>query len=187
VYKDKKYFIRINNKNLNSLKGSSVADILIIASIILFVFLPIFCALMERYMVFSKSQIIRDAIDVANLSLYYAIETETLGKGFVSFNEDDLMQIYKKMLSKNLLLDAEMNPTDNSIIGSEVRIESIMIYTDGFPSVCPFGTVITNPAVHSYIIVPIKPVFFKDIISALSGKEYTELKLHIDSDIPINN
>ncbi|NSW90492.1 MAG: hypothetical protein HPY74_07415 [Firmicutes bacterium] len=162
-------------------------DVMVIGAIIVFVLLPIFSSIMERYILFTKSQIIKDAMDVTNLSVYYALETETLGKGYVGFNEDDVLGIYVKMLAKNLQLDADLNPTENSVVDYKVRIESVIIYTEDLPTTCPDGVNITRPAVHSCIVVPVKPVFFSNIITRITGKEYIELKVHVDSDIPINN
>ena len=63
------------------------------------------------------------------------------------------------MLAKNLQLDFDLNPLENSIADYKVSIESIIIYTDSLPVKCPYGVNITRPAIHSCIIVPIKPAF----------------------------
>ena len=171
-------------------KGSGTMDVLIIGAIIIFVLLPVFSAIMERYMLLVKVQAIKDAVDLTNLSSYFAMETEILGKGDVSFDEDKLLGKYKEMLAKNLRLDDGLNPEEGSIADCQVRIESVVLYSEyneDFPASCPEGASIMRPAVHSSIVVPVKPVFFAGIIKSLSGKEYIELKVHVDSDIPINN
>ena len=39
-----------------------------------------FSLIMEKYIIFTKSQLIKDAVDITNLSAYYALEAESLGK-----------------------------------------------------------------------------------------------------------
>lgn len=188
--KTKKAFLEIPCAKICCIRGSGIMDVLITGAIIIFVLLPVFSAVMEKYMLLIKAQAVKDAVDITNLSSYYAMETEVLGKGNVSFNENQLLRIYSEMLAKNLCLDAGLNPLEGSIADSRVDIESITFYSDydqEFPVTCPDGTVIVRPAVHSSIIVPVKPVFFAGLIELLSGKEYFELKAHVDSDIPVNN
>ena len=184
--KNKKVFSKTGCAKICCVKGSGTTDVLIVGAVIVFVLLPVFSAIMERYILFAKTQVIKDAMDITNLSAYYALETEILGKGCVDFSESRVLQIYREMLAKNLQLDADLNPLEGSIVDCQVRIESVIIYTGDFPATCPYGTVMIRSAVHSSIVVPVKPVFFREIIMSLSGKEYTELKVHVDSDIPIN-
>lgn len=168
-------------------KGSSTVDVLITGAIIIFVLLPVFAVIMEKYIVFTKSQLIKDAVDITNLSAYYALEAESLGKNLIDFNEAKILDIYKNILAKNLQLDSNLNPLENSIADYKVGIESLIIYIKDLPKTCPFGVNLTRPAVHSCIIVPVKPTFFVEVIRSMTGKEYMELKVHVDSDIPVNN
>ncbi len=168
-------------------KGSGTADVLIIVAIIVFVLLPVFASVMEKYIVFTKSQLIKDAVDITNISAFYALEAESLGKNIIDFNETDILSIYRNMLAKNLQLDSELNPLENSIADYKVSIESIIIYTDNLPAKCPYNINITKPAIHSCIIVPVKPAFYHKIIRNITGKEYIQIKVHVDSDIPVNN
>jgi hypothetical protein len=167
--------------------GIGTTDVLIIGAIIIFVLLPVFALIMEKYIIFTKSQLIKDAVDITNLSAYYALEAESLGKTIIDFNETDTLNIYRNMLAKNLQLDFDLNPLENSIADYKVSIESIIIYTDSLPVKCPYGVNITRSAIHSCIIVPIKPAFFHKIMRNITGKEYMQLKVHVDSDIPVNN
>ena len=168
-------------------KGSGTVDVLITGAIIIFVLLPVFASVMEKYIVFTKSQLIKDAVDITNLSAYYTLEAESLGKSLIDFNEAGIMNIYRNMLAKNLQLDPDLNPLENSIADCKVIIESIIIYTDNLPGTCPYDVNITRSAIHSCIIVPVKPAFFSKAIRYVTGKEYMELKVHVDSDIPVNN
>lgn len=168
-------------------KGSGTIDVLLIGAIIIFVLLPIFASIMEKYIIFTKYQLIKDGVDITNLSAYYVLETESLGKNAVDFNETDILNIYTNMLAKNLHLDSDLNPLKNSIADYQVSIESIIIYTDNFPAKCPYSVNITRPAIHSCIIIPIKPTFFRKILRNMTGEEYMKLKVHVDSDIPVNN
>lgn len=171
----------------HSKKGSGVVDVLLVGSIIVFILLPIFAAIMEKYLLSVKYQFIKDSMDVTNLSAYYALETECLGRNAIAFEEEKVINIYTNMLAKNMHLDTFLNPLENSIADSQVGIESLVIYTDNFPTKCPNGTNIVRPSIHSLITVPIKPVFFNSILRNITGKEYMELKIHVDSDIPVNN
>ena len=168
-------------------KGSITADILIAGSIIVFVLIPIFCSVMEGYIVLLKTQSIADAVDITNQSVYYALKAESLSRGNVAFDEDTAFEIYVRIISKNLRLNEDLSPKENSVADARIRIESIAIYTNELPAACPYGKVMTRPTIHSCVTIPVKPVFFGEVIKNITGKEFIELKVHVDSDIPTDN
>ncbi|HOJ11390.1 MAG TPA: hypothetical protein PK733_12475 [Clostridiales bacterium] len=168
-------------------KGSSISDVLIGAAIIIFIILPVFSAVVERYILFAKVQIIKDAVDITNISAYNALKTDSLGKTTVDFHNDKISGIYKKILAGNMKLDLDLNPTESSVADDTVIIKSIIIYTENIPNICPYGTSILRPAVHSCIVVPVKPTIYSRIIRKITGKNTFKLEVHVDSDIPINN
>lgn len=183
----RRILVKIKSGGLNFSKGSSVADVLVGAAIIVFVLLPVFSGVIEKYIILNKAQIIKDAVDMTNTAAYYAIEAENLSMNTVSMNSSSLVDIYSQFLSENLKLDYELCPLEDSIVKGEVSIDSIIIYTEGFPLTCPEGTRITRPSVHSSITVPVRPLLYRQIILNMLGKEYIKLKIHLDTEIPVNN
>lgn len=174
-------------KHKKHIRGNAVNEVLIGAAIIIFVLFPIFSAIIERYIIIIKAQEIKDSVDITNIATYMAIDTENLGKNLVIHNELEVEAIYSKFLAINLNLEEDLSPKDNSVADGKVRIESIAIYPGGQASICPLGTEIIRPTVHSVVIVPVKPSLYRQVILALLGKCNIELKVHVDSDIPVNN
>ncbi|HHW49117.1 MAG TPA: hypothetical protein GXX14_10965 [Clostridiaceae bacterium] len=170
----------------NCCKGSSVVDVVIWAAIIVFVIMPVFAAVIEKFILLNKIQVIKDAVDITNISTYNSIVAEYLGKTIVEFDRDKVYNIYRELLSENLNLNWDLSPRDGSIAKGNVRIESIVLYTSQFPAVCPEGLEIKRPAVHSVVTVPIKPALFSEMILNMLGKQNIELKIHVDSDIPLD-
>lgn len=168
-------------------RGSAAADVVIGAAIIVFIILPVFSTVMEKYIIFNKAQIIRDAVDMTNISTYSAINAGCLGVNLVTLDDEKVEEVYRRLLSENLGLNQNLAPDGQSIVEGTVSIDSIILYADGFPLSCPDGTVIKRPAVHSSITVPVKPSFYRRVLLGMLGKEYIELKMHVDSDIPVNN
>lgn len=169
-------------------RGSAAADVAIGAAVVVFIILPVFSAIMEKYIMLNKMQIIRDAVDMTNISAYSAINAGNLGETLVTMDDIRVGQIYRRLLAENLdLNEADLSPHEGSIVEGKVNIDSLEVYTGGLPSTCPGGTQIVRPAVHSSLTVPLKPAFYRQVILGMLGKEHVELKVHVDSDIPVNN
>lgn len=168
-------------------KGGVAIDVIIGAALLIFVILPLFSVAIERFILINKTQIARDALDMANISVYNSLNTVELGRYDVSFESDRTMKIYREMLSENLKLDAELKPLLQSIAEDTVSIESVVIYTGGLPAVCPNGTELSRPSVHSCVSIPIRPTLYRQILSGMSGNEYINIKVHMDSEIPLDN
>ena len=177
-----KCLFRCNNK------GITVLGLLTAVAIIVFVIFPVFAAVIERYIILNKAQIIRDAVDLANISIYNALDAGDMGKNTVSLDYGNVSSIYRSMLATNLNLNpTNLNPLPNSIADGPVTIDSLVIYTGGFPVTCPNGTILKRPSVHSCVIIPVKPSLYRQIILDMMGKQYVELKIHVDTDIPVDN
>jgi hypothetical protein len=167
--------------------GSGVVDVIIAAALIVFVILPSVSIVLEKFIIMNKSQIIKDAVDIANISLYNAINTVYLGKNVINMDKAYVEHIYRTLLAENLNLNFDLTPKENSIVDGEVKIESIIIYTGEFPLKCPDGTDIKRPSVHSSLTLPLKPSLFRQMLLDILGREQMELKVHVDSEIPVNN
>ena len=167
-------------------KGSAVVDVVIFAAIIIFVILPVFSIIMEKYLLLNKAQIIKDAVDMTNISAYNAINAAELGKADVDVDEAGAMDIFRNLLALNLKLDEDLKPLPDSLAEDTVSIRSLIVFSDTFPSECPLGVNITRPSVHSVIVVPVRPSLYRQLILSMLGRQFVELEVHVDSDIPIN-
>lgn len=170
----------------NARRGSAMVDVIIGAAMIVFVILPLFSAVVERFILFNKAQIARDALDMTNISTYNSLNSAELGKTSVIFVSGETQQIYRDILSENLRLDNGMNPLPQSIAEGTVRIESIIIYTEGLPAVCPNGTHLTRPSIHSCVSIPVRPSLYRQLLLDLIGKDYLDMRVHMDTEIPID-
>jgi hypothetical protein len=167
-------------------KGSAVVDVVVAATMIVFVVFPVFSFVMEKYILEEKARMIRDAVDMTNISVYNALTTADLGKASVDLRPSDAMDIFEVLLCSNLNLSPGLIPKDNSIAEGAVEVISLEIYTEAFPTQCSNQTVITRPSVHSVVKVPIKPAMYRAVIMELLGKEFIDLVVHVDSEIPVN-
>jgi len=174
-------------KLIKSSKGSALSDILIGTAIIVFVILPVFSAVVEKYLINNKIQIIKDAVDLTNISTYNALNTVRLGKNQVFINESEAEAVYRTLLAKNLHLNGDLSPCSDSVADGTVVVDSIIVYTEGMPLTCPCGTSIKRPSVHSVVKVPVRPVLYRQVILEIMGKQHIEFTVHVDSEIPVNN
>lgn len=173
-------------KNWGS-KGSAIVDVVIGAAVIVLVILPVFSLIMEKYIIIIKSQAIKDTIDMANVSTYMALDIQSLGKNDIDFDSVEAERIFRELLAANLMLHENLTPREGSIAESKVIVDSLEIYSNTSLTECPNGTPIKRPTIHSMITVPVRPSLYRGIILKHLGKEYIELKVHVDSDIPVDN
>lgn len=172
---------------LGSAVGSAVAEVVVMAAMLVFVILPVFSSVMERYVLLDKARLIRDSTDITNISVYNALNAMSLGKVRVDFTGAKADAIFRELLCQNLRLDGELNPSSGSVAEAQVEILSFEIYKEGFPIICPEGSAIERPTVHSCINVPLKPSLYRGIILKLLGRDHIDIIVHVDSEIPVNN
>jgi len=174
-------------EDYRSQRGVAVLDVMLLAAIIVFVIIPLFCYVIESYSISVKTQIIRDAVDLTNISAYEAIKAENLSWNILEIDYEKMQSIYRGLLAKNLSLYEDMSPKPESIADEKVSIESLFVYNEETGVTCPNGTTLDRPSIHACIIVPVKPSLYRQFILEQAGKSYFELKIHVDSEIPIDN
>ena len=168
-------------------KGSAVADVVIAAAMLIFVLLPVFSVIIEKYIFAEKARIIRDAVDMANISAYNALRTESLGKAQADIGRSEASRIFEELLCANLNLEEGLVPQIDSIAEGRVEIISLEMYMNGFPAKCPGGATIMKPSFHSFIKVPIRPALYRKVVLGMMGRDYIDIEVHVDSEIPVNN
>ncbi|NTV91417.1 MAG: hypothetical protein HGA22_13830 [Clostridiales bacterium] len=167
-------------------KGSAVVDVIFFAAFLGLVLLPVFSAVFEKYLLNEKCQRIRDAEDMANMAVYYSMNTQELSVTNVSFDMDRAVEVYSGVLAENLRLDSALMPEEGSMAESRVVIEELGLYSSGFPAKCPKGTALERPTIHSVVSVPVRPSLFRGMILSALGRDYLLLTVHNDSEIPLN-
>lgn len=168
-------------------RGSAVVDVMIFAALLVFVILPVFSLVFEKYLLLNKVQSIKDAVDMAAISTYNSLNADRLGRMEVFAEISAAEETYINMLAANLKLDNNLNPFEESLAEGKVEIKSLIFYGKNFPLSCPKGLILTKPSVHSIIDVPVKPSLYRRIILSLTGQQYFKLEVHTDSEIPVNN
>jgi hypothetical protein len=148
--------------------------------------MPVFSLVIEKYIFMNIAQTLKDSVDITNIAVYNALSAESLSRGDVDFDTDRARMIYNRLLAENLSLEVNLMPQESSVAEGQVRIDSLILYSGGFPHVCPDGTEIVRPTVHSVVAVPVKPMLYRQIILNALGKESVELIVHVDSEIPVN-
>lgn len=166
--------------------GSTIVDVVIFAGVFVFVLIPIFSFGTEKFLMQARAAEIRDSVDTSALSTYYAISTERLSKAEAYIDPDEALTIFRSLLSQNLKLTSDLQPLSGSIADGQVDIKSFQIYTSGFPTTCLGGNIITRPSVHCEISVPVKPAMLRKMILDLFGREFVNLEIHLDSEIPVD-
>jgi hypothetical protein len=176
-----------NIQGHRDIRGSAVAETAVAAAVLIFMILPVFSVIIEKYILSVKTQVIRDAVDITNISAYNALNPDDLGKVRVNASGERCAEIFKDMLARNLKLDGNLDPEQGSVAEGQVEIKSIEIYNSGFPATCPDGTSILRPSVHSCVVIPVKPSLYRSLIFSLLGKDHIDVIVHVDSEIPVNN
>lgn len=166
--------------------GSAVTQIVLMAAMLVFVILPVFSAVIEKYVLMEKARVIRDSVDMTNLSAYNALSGAELGKERVDADRSEILEIYRQILSANLRLCDDLEPKPDSVAEGQVEVVSLEIFSS-FPAQCPEGVRFTRPAVHSVIRVPVRPSLYRSIILGMLGREYVDIIVHVDTEIPLNN
>lgn len=174
-------------KGLKSKKGNALADMLIFLFITVFIVLPLFAAVTEGYLLLNRTQILRDAVDMANVSSYIAINGSGLGRKEVRIDGDTLRETWSGFLASNLKLAPDLTPGEGSVVDGKVEILELDAYISGLPLTCGNGERLSRPSVHSVVTFPVKPSLFGKMILALGGGEFVYIKIHTDSEIPVND
>lgn len=172
---------------LDKLRGSAAVDVVIGTAIIIFILLPVFSVVAEKYIIMLKAQVIKDAVDLTNISAYNAIDAGILGKCTAVPDKKEVLSIYRSILSKNLNLDENLSGKKGSVAEGTVVIESVDLHIGGFPLTCQNGTELKRPSIHSMVIVPVKPSLYRKVIMDKLQEESIFLRVHVDSDIPVDN
>lgn len=149
---------------------------LIFSCIIIFILLPVFAYCYEKYIIYLKMNVIKDAVDMSVLSSYNAINSEVLSGSSVDLCIEKANQNLKTLLALNLNLDSSLNPFQNSVVDGQIQIKEIA-----------FASSASKPSVRCKLIIPVQPCFFRNIISIISGKEYFDIIFEETVEIPVNN
>ncbi len=168
-------------------RGSAIVDVLVFACIIVFAVIPVFSGVVQAYSIVCKSQILRDSVDMANVSSYNALHGKMLGKNDVCIEDEELEQIWRSHLAINLNLGPNLEPQEGSIIDGRAELVELKAYVSGLPDICSRGVTLNRPSVHSVVSFPVRPMLMGRMIMRLTGEEFISIVVHVDSEIPVNN
>jgi len=168
-------------------KGDTITDILLFAFILVFVIFPVISVVLEKYIAMLKGQQIQDAVDITNTAVYNSLNPHAVSMVAIDFNNEEALRIYKELLADNLRLNYDLTPMPDSIAEDTVTIEELNLYTSGFPVCCSGGKSITRPTIHAVVNVPVRPSLYRATLLQLMGKEFVELRVHVDTELPLNN
>jgi len=174
------YFVR-------NQKGDLISDVLLFAFILVFVIFPVVSVVFEKYIAILKGQQIQDAIDITNTAVYNSLNLHATSIATIDFNNEEALNIYKELLAENLKLKSDLTPTPDSIAEDTVVIEELNLYIGNFPTSCSGGKSITRPTIHAVATVPVRPSLYRAVLLRLMGKEFVELRVHVDTELPLNN
>lgn len=177
---------KLSNLSLNE-KGESVAEVLLIVFVLVFVIFPVASAVLEKYVAIAKGQMIQDALDITNVAVYNSLSVQHASAGIIDFNSEEALNIYKDLLTQNLKLYSDLSPKQDSMAEGPVQINELNLYTSGFPLYCSGGRLVKRPSVHACVTIPVKPSLYRSFLLNLMGKQYVELKVHVDTELPVDN
>ena len=144
---------------LKNCQGNGGLGVIITAALILaFIIFPVWSFIVEKHLINIKSQIMIDAIDAANYSIYTTLDVQNTSKTVMDFNSS-LSNAYKTALAKNLKLNDDLTPKEDSVAEGTVIVNSLVVYSSGFPLTCPNGKTINRPTVHAVVTIPINRLY----------------------------
>lgn len=168
-------------------RGSAGLDVLLYAfAFLVFVVFPVYAIVIEKAVINIKSAEIIDAIDLTNIAVYKNLSVTDTSVTIIDF-DSGIGNTYRQILAENLKLNPDMTPAENSIAEGTVAVNSVAVYSGGFPVMCPNGKTLTRPTVHSTVTVPVKPSLYREIILNIAGIPQFELVIHRDTELPVNN
>ena len=174
-------------RKLAGCSGGAAFDVLAGAAVVIFVLIPLFAAVAEKYLFMTKIQAVRDAVDLTNIALYNALDIAAASQNEISMDDNTVYGTYCRMLAANLNLNYDLSPGENSLVEDTVTINSLAVYLNNFPVYCPEGVQLTRPSVHVSLTIPVRPGLFREYILNALGRIYIDVKMHMDTDIPVNN
>jgi len=172
---------------MKNCRGYATIDVILFTGIMLFLIFPLFSFTLEKYVYQNSIQIIKDTLDMTAIATYESLDANSTAKDNIQFDRTELINIYKKYLAQNLKLNDDLVPEDGSIAKDTVRIEQLELFTSGFPDICPEGAEINKLSIHVLVVIPLKPNLYREVLLDALGKDYVELKLHHDTELPVNN
>lgn len=182
---------RLSRKNLLTSKikneNGGISFILIMSLLVIFIIIPVFAVVVEKYIVQLKVFDIKEAIELSSISTYNTVSSESLSGVEVDYDNTKAKSVFENYLAKNLNINSDLSPKGSGIVEGTVTVDSFVIYSSGFPHTCPNGNNITRPSVHAKITVPIKPTIYKYTILQALGTDTINLKFHYDTEIVIDN
>lgn len=125
-----------------------------------------------------RREIIKNAMDFSNMAAYREISTEKLAVNELYIDEVLAEETFEETLQHNLKLDSSLDPLSDSMASDTVKIVSFEVFNpDKLPATDSVGNLVEEVAVHSRIVVSLKPMFiglFKTV----------DLPVAITTDIP---
>ena len=120
-------------------RGSAVTQTVLMAAVLIFIIMPVFSAVIEKYILMEKARVITDSVDMTNISAYNALSSAELGKVRIGAERSDILEIYRHILSINLRLNDDLEPQPDSVAEGCVEVLSLEIFSSDFPAHCPEG------------------------------------------------
>ena len=178
----KKLLTRFKNE-----KGEAITAVILFALFIVYIFIPIFAAVIEKQLFYLRAVEMRESMEIACLATYDSMRASDATKAVIDYDATKVNSTFKYYLSKNLNINSDLTPKSSGCIPQGiVTVNSINIYINGFPVAFPEGKYLTRPTVHAVITVPIKPTLYQYTVLSLLGVSTINCKLHTDVEIPVN-
>lgn len=120
-------------------RGSAVTQTVLMAAVLIFIIMPVFSAVIEKYILMEKARVITDSVDMTNISAYNALSSAELGKVRIGAERSDILEIYRHILSINLRLNDDLEPQPDSVAEGCVEVLSLEIFSSDFLPTAPKG------------------------------------------------
>ncbi|HBQ64715.1 MAG TPA: hypothetical protein DD727_07310 [Clostridiales bacterium] len=160
-------------------------DAVLAAGILLCLILPISGFVTEKYIMLLTLQEISDAVDMACMSAYQALNPGAASDSRILVEPEKFESGFRYYLALNLKLTDDMMPEPGAIVTGQVHIRELTIYTGPFPEQCSRGTSLSGPTVHAVITAGAHDGILRPLLAG--NGETRQVTVHRDVDLLIDD
>lgn len=122
--------------------------------------LTLFALVYDVAFVYVRRDVLKQALDYANMAVYRAVDVDALAHGQIRIDPDAGYDAFLSHLQRNLKLNDDLSPAEGSLVAGKVEVTAFEIYNpEALPTTDPTGHPVTNVAVYSEIMAPVRPFF----------------------------
>jgi hypothetical protein len=164
-------------------RGGMAADVILTASFLVFILLPLFAVTLEQYLLLTVRKEISEALDMSCLAAYESIRVADAASGDVQLDAAVLAGVFNSLIQRNLHLDGNFRPLSaNSLLQGGLMVRELTILSGPAAGTCSMGHAIRRLTVHAVVTGAYRTGLFDRAIMGTDGLR--SVTVHRDVELP---